>query len=211
MAEDKPNRTVLGKIRDKFSDLLRKANENLRQKALQTFQTLSARVRGSPVVGNSLFDENRDRMTSRLYPKHIGRMMMFYYDPKLKKQLPYYDRFPLVIPIEFYPDGFLGLNLHYLPPGYRARLMDLLYNTIYTDKYLDERKIIRISYRILISVIKSNLYKPCVKRYLYGHIRSRFLILDPNDWQIALFLPTERFEKANLNVVYNDSIRKIRG
>ena len=43
----------------------------------------------------------------------IGRMYFYFYDPKTKDTLPYYDKFPLVIPIERYPDGFLGLNLHY--------------------------------------------------------------------------------------------------
>ena len=40
---------------------------------------------------------------------------MFVYDPKYKKTLPYYDTFPLVLPLERYSDGFLGLNFHYLP------------------------------------------------------------------------------------------------
>ena len=44
----------------------------------------------------------------------FGKLNMFMYDPKLKKKLPYYDTFPLVLPIESYSDGFLGLNLHYL-------------------------------------------------------------------------------------------------
>ena len=45
----------------------------------------------------------------------FGRLNMFIYDPKLKKKLPYYDTFPLVLPLEKYNDGFLGLNFHYLP------------------------------------------------------------------------------------------------
>jgi hypothetical protein len=54
----------------------------------------------------------RDRM--RLRDKSfIGRMYFYYYDPKTKDTLPYYDKFPLVIPIERYSDGFLGLNLHF--------------------------------------------------------------------------------------------------
>ena len=44
-----------------------------------------------------------------------GRLNMFFYDPKFKKTLPYYDTFPLVLPLEPYSDGFLGINLHYLP------------------------------------------------------------------------------------------------
>ena len=41
-----------------------------------------------------------------------GRLNMFTYNPKHKKTLPYYDTFPLVLPIEKYPDGFLGINFH---------------------------------------------------------------------------------------------------
>ena len=55
-----------------------------------------------------------------------GRMSLFFYDPKFKKTLPYYDTFPLVLPLEKYDDGFLGINLHYLPIPLRIRLLDRL-------------------------------------------------------------------------------------
>ena len=42
-----------------------------------------------------------------------GLLNMFFYDPKMKKKLPYYDRFPLILPIETYSNGFLGINFHY--------------------------------------------------------------------------------------------------
>ena len=55
-----------------------------------------------------------------------GRLNMFTYNPKHRKTLPYYDTFPLVLPIEKYPDGFLGINLHYLDIRTRIRLLDRL-------------------------------------------------------------------------------------
>lgn len=204
---EKPN--ILGNIRTQFADLLKRATADTRRKAFAAYQTLANKIRTRQAPGNQLMNENSDRLVNRLFPKHIGRLIMYFYDPKTKDKLPYYDRFPLVIPIEFYPDGFLGLNLHYLPQAHRARLMDVLYNTIYTDKYLNEKKIIVISYKIMKNVAKTRLFEPCIKRYLYGHVRSKFLILDPNDWQTALFLPTERFEKQNMSVVHADSLAKI--
>src|SRR5882672_6183900 len=48
-----------------------------------------------------------------------GQLVMYSYDPKWKDVLPYYDRYPVVIPIELKPDRMLGLNLHYLPPRVR--------------------------------------------------------------------------------------------
>jgi len=160
-------------------------------------------TKGSKVSTTSIMSR-KDELTSRIL---IGRMYHFKYDPKLKKQLPYYDIFPLVIPIETYSDGFLGLNLHYLPPRLRARLMDKLFSTI-NDERLDERSKLRVSYSLLAGAAKFRLFQPTVKRYLNSHVRSRFLLIPPQEWQIALFLPTQRFQKARDKQVWADS-RKI--
>ena len=45
-----------------------------------------------------------------------GRLNLFFYDPKFKKTLPYYDTFPLVLPLDPIKGGFIGMNFHYLPP-----------------------------------------------------------------------------------------------
>ena len=54
----------------------------------------------------------------------FGSLNMFVYSPKGRNKLPYYDTFPLVLPLKRYKDGFLGLNFHYLPYAMRARLLD---------------------------------------------------------------------------------------
>lgn len=139
----------------------------------------------------------------------IGRMYIFNYDPKTKDKLPYYDRYPLVFPIEGYKDGFLGINLHYLPPMLRAKLLDALYDTINNKKF-DETTKLRVSYNILNGATKFRYFKPCIKRYLFSHVRSRFKEIESNEWNKAILLPTQRFEKASENKVYQDSIRKAR-
>ena len=53
----------------------------------------------------------------------IGSMSMFFYDPKYKDTLPFYDRFPLAVIVGPAPGGFYGLNLHYLPPILRAKML----------------------------------------------------------------------------------------
>jgi hypothetical protein len=138
----------------------------------------------------------------------IGRMYLFSYDPKTKDKLPYYDKFPLVFPIESYSDGFLGINFHYLPPMLRARLLDALYDTI-NNKNFDETTKLKISYNVLKGVTKFKYFQPCVKRYLFSHIRSGFKEIEPNDWNKAILLPTQSFQKANESKVYADSIRKV--
>lgn len=145
---------------------------------------------------------------SRITPKYTGRLLMFYYDPKLKEILPYYDRFPLVIPVNFYDDGFLGLNLHYLPIPMRKQLLDALF-THYKNQHLSEKKRLQLDYELLKGASKYRWFKPCLKRYLYGHVRSKFHVVDPKEWEMVITLPLERFEKASTSKVWADSRRKI--
>ena len=51
----------------------------------------------------------------------VGRLNLFGYNPKLRAKLPYYDIFPLVLPLEPIKGGFMGMNFHYLPPLLRFR------------------------------------------------------------------------------------------
>lgn len=148
---------------------------------------------------------SKDAITNQI---EVGKMYMFLYDPKLKKQLPYYDRFPLVFPLERTPDGFLGINLHYLPYILRAKLMDLLYNYV-SDPKLDDRSKLKISYEILKGASTNKYIQPCIKRYLTSHIRSRFINIVPVEWDIALFLPVENFEKASKTQVWADTRKMI--
>jgi hypothetical protein len=139
----------------------------------------------------------------------LGSMYMYYYDPKYKEELPFYDRFPLVFPFRKVKGGFFGLNLHYLPLQFRAKLMDALYGYANNTRY-DESTKIKMNYELLAKTAKLRYFAPCVKHYLTNHMRSKFMYIYPSEWDIALFLPTERFQKANKTEVWNNS-KKIIG
>lgn len=136
----------------------------------------------------------------------IGKMYCFFYDPKHKGKLPYYDRFPLIFPIEFYGDSMLGINLHYLPPVTRAQLMNTLFTMSTDDKYNSKTKL-ELSYSVLKNA--SGLFKPCVKKYLFSHVRSSFMFIAPERWDMAALLPMERFAKASKNKVWAESMEKL--
>lgn len=140
----------------------------------------------------------------------IGSMYMFYYDPKHKDTLPYYDRVPLIFPINRAKGGFLGINFHYLPLKMRAKLMDNIYDTASNDKY-DETTKMKISYNILNASAQYKEFRPAVKHYLFSHVRSRLLYVNPSEWDIALFLNIARFEGATQTKVWEDSQKIIRG
>ena len=63
---------------------------------------------------------------------------------KLKEELPYYDKFPLVFPWRRLEDGFIGLNMHYLPHFHRVQLLTRLMQFA-TNKNMDENTRITVA------------------------------------------------------------------
>lgn len=134
----------------------------------------------------------------------IGSMYLFVYDAKNKATLPFFDKYPLVFPIEFYSNGFLGLNLHYLPPLARANLLNSLKATANNNKYDDTTKLV-LSYEILkLHSIKFQGYQSCIKRYLFSHMRSSFQQVEASDWDKAVMLPLQSWS-INPNKKYAGS------
>jgi len=137
----------------------------------------------------------------------IGMLYCYYYDPKTKDDLPYWDRFPMVLVLEKYNDGFLGLNIHYLPVKYRVAFLQKLmrYAQLTPD---DDIKRMRISYDILTATKRYAEFRPCLKRYLYSHLRSRILMIEPNEWDVATMLPIQQFRGAKPQKVWQDSVKE---
>jgi len=131
----------------------------------------------------------------------FGLLNMFVYDPKGKDKLPYYDTFPLVLPIEKYNNGFLGINLHYLSMPLRIRLLDRLVDYSNNNKF-DESTKLNANYA---NLKKIDLIKPCLKRYLAGHVKSKFRKVGADEFMVATLLPVQRFKKQSDNHVFGKS------
>ena len=159
------------------------------------------KARGTTATPEAVVRSEKARYKNRV---SMGKMYLFNYDPKTKATLPYYDRYPLIFPVQGAPGGFYGINMHYLPYVLRARLMDALYDLSSNERY-DERTKLRLSYGILKGAAKYKAFKPTFKRYLSSHVRSRFIEINSSEWDIALFLPLESFAKASKGSVWADS------
>ena len=176
------------------------------QRAKDWFRNVAVRTRG--VQPKRIMSENINKQSPMIRGRRmLGNMYCFFYDPKLKETLSYYDRFPLVFPIENYTDGFLGLNMHYLPPVLRARFMDALYMTLTNENYDQTTKLSppMIKYDRLTHLARYKYFRPCIKRYLSEKVESKYLKIDPQDWEIALFLPMDRFVGARRQTVWKES------
>ena len=162
-------------------------------------------LRGIRVKSDDILnDKNLERRT-RPAP---GRMYTYFYDPKHKATLPYYDRFPLIIMVGPAEKGFYGVNLHYLPIPLRAKLLDELL-TITNNKKFDESTRFKISYDFLKNSSNLGAFKPCFKHYLIHKVESEIKFLSSDLWEIAAFLPTARFKGATSAKVHSDSRKKI--
>ena len=128
---------------------------------------------------------------NRLFP---GRLFMYFYEPKHKDSLPYYDRFPLVMVVEKVKGkpGFYGLNFHYLDYRKRAILMERLMKYATNKKY-DESTRLRLSYKLLKGASKLAAFKPCFKHYLPGQIASPIKLNPAQYSETVLFFPIEQF------------------
>ena len=130
----------------------------------------------------------------------FGRLNMFFYSPNHKDTLPYYDRFPLVLPLERYRGGFMGINMHYLPIPLRTRLLDKLYEFSSNDKF-DETTRLTATYNRVRNI---PLVKPTLHRYLYDFLESPFRRIDADEFIVATLLPVQRFKKASDRKVWRD-------
>lgn len=184
-------------------------DSSTRQRDARTwFRQTAANVKGVNRA-RMLNDPDKDNIVDKIDVNSIGRMYAFFYDPKFKQVLPFYDMFPLVFVIgPKGSNGFLGMNLHYLPPVLRAKLMNNLYDTINNKKFDNTTKL-NINYQMLTSAAKFRYFEPCVKHYLFDHVQSKFLQIEPKFWDAALMLPTEKFRKADIDTVWNKSRSRV--
>lgn len=188
--------SIIDKIRRKLAT--KKGAAEYKQDAIKWYRN-KIRELGGVSRPDLLADRNRAR--EWFYP---GHMYLFVYDPKHKKTLPYYDKFPLVFPIQFYKDGFLGINLHYLDYKHRLTLFQEL-ETLADKPTTNPQAKLQLAYQALMGMARFAAVKPCLKRYLSAHVMSHAIKIDAPDWETALFLPVENFAKKSKTNVWKES------
>jgi hypothetical protein len=179
--------------------------QNFSKESISWFRQNAANIRS---VNAQKMLTDKSNASKVVTPRDIGKMFMYFYDPKFKDVLPYYDKFPLIFLVNVDAQGFDGINLHYISPQLRARLMDSLYSLLNNTKYDNTTKL-KISYQLLNNASKFKYFAPCYKRYLFSHVQSNFINVPVTNWDMAVMLPTERFAKANKSKVFKESLSTV--
>lgn len=137
----------------------------------------------------------RDR---KLWTKNpmIGKMYFFEYDALHKKTLPVWDRYPIIFPFKRWKKNqveyFTGINLHYLPPALRLKMMIALLSLRNEKRYRESTRL-RMSWNLLKGLAGSELFKECVHTYRMDQMVSIFVEIPSQSWQTAVFLPLQRW------------------
>ena len=158
-------------------------------------------------AGSSMkwFNDQIEKTTSKfkeVTKPRVGGMYTYGYDPKGKKTLPYYDKFPLIILVKPYKDGFLGLNVHYLSPANRDKFFTAMLK--FTGKkdpaLLTEKDLFDINWN---KVAKVPLVEKTVHRYLFNHVKTKLVEIGPQEWEASIYLPTAKFKGASQKEVWS--------
>jgi hypothetical protein len=196
---------MTSKLTDLAEEKKQAGHKTMSKDAVSWLQKKIDEIKRPSAIPNTIKGEvSRNKQPGQL---RIGMLYCYYYDPKTKDDLPYWDRFPMVLILEKYNDGFLGLNLHYLPVRYRVAFLQKLMKYAQLTPEQDIRRM-RISYDILQSTRRFAEFRPCLKRYLYSHLRSRILMIEPNEWDVATMLPIQQFRGAKPQKVWMDSVKE---
>lgn len=184
-------------------DLIRQDKNYSSDRSVQWFRTKIATLAGSKLSSIQMLGQMQKEQVriSQLMP---GSMYMFVYAAKHRETLPFYDKFPLIIPFSKDAKSFHGLNFHYLPPMQRVLLLD---NLMQLQKRHSKNRndYLRISWAMLSAAAKTKHIQPCVKMYLNGYVRSMFIEIPIQDWPAAILLPTENFAGASREEVWKQS------
>lgn len=156
-------------------------------------------------IKNSAMVRDRDLWKAEM---KVGKMYFFEYDAKHKDTLPIWDRYPLVFPFSSYraKDNTLiviGLNMHYLKPQLRMVAFTALLKMRNEKRYRKQTRL-KIEWDMLKAMGESPLFKHCVHAYRMDHVRSVFVEIPAQSWELALFLPTARWvgDQTKLNIKY---------
>lgn len=152
----------------------------------------------NPISRTTLLKTTKDIQTPRMM---IGTMCFFGYDPKHKETLPHYDRFPLSFVFSIDNKGFTGINFHYLNIQMRIKLYDAMWK-IASQSHLPTQQVKSLTWQLLSNVAKFPAAGPAVKRYLYGHVRTKFIKVDIQDWKTAIMLPVSQFTGASEQSIF---------
>jgi hypothetical protein len=186
-------------------DNLKSTNANMRQ-SVSWYQSEIKKLHRASYQPSTLLSSTK-HLVANPTP---GKMYLFKYDAKWKDTLPYWDAFPCIFFLEKKDSlHYYGINVHYLPPLLRFKLLENLYDLANNSKF-DATTRIKMNWDIIsrLSRAKNLGVESAIKMYLYPQMQSRFLEVNASSWPLVALLPIEQFQKATKQKVWYDTTHR---
>jgi hypothetical protein len=150
-----------------------------------------------------------------------GKIYVFKYDPKYKKELPWFDANPVVLAIEQVNNNDLGINLNLLPVPYKEKLLDELFTKMRikvdkkeTDEILKinvlKEKPLRITYEGIKAYLKKDGYEFALRQYIPSRKRDQAVVSYSKWPEIALcdFMDFNKTNVMKVRLMFKDYLKK---
>ena len=157
--------------------------------------------KGKPSDYKEFFQDSEKNVRRKL----LGQVLLFNYRPTSRIRV--YDKFPLVIVTGFSGSGFSGLNLHYIPPTDRLKMILMMDSLLYNRKEEDPQKM-RIKILSLFNKkIFAKYYGTVFNKYTTANIFGKPRITTPEEWTNFAFLPV--FKGINPSRLYSEILKEV--
>lgn len=150
-----------------------------------------------------------------------GKIYVFKYDPKYKKELPWFDANPVVLAIEQVNNNDLGINLNLLPVPYKEKLLDELFTKMRikvdkkeTDEILKidalKEKPLRITYDGIKAYLEKDGYEFALRQYIPSRKRNQAVVSYSKWPEIALcdFMDFNKTNVMKVRLMFKDYLKK---
>lgn len=146
---------------------------------------------------NQLFQEQKLHRND----VQLGKLYFFQYDALWKDKLNNWDAFPMIFPFSKYrskdnKEIILGLNVHWLPPKQRMLMFIALLKFRNESRYRKSTRL-QLEWQLLKSMSESKYFSQAVHAYRVDHVKSPFVEIPSQSWEMAIFLPVDKFQKGS--------------
>lgn len=148
-----------------------------------------------------------------------GKIYNYLYDAKYKNELDFWDKCVMVMVIGHVVTksgklNVLGINLSFIPPQYRVKILDKIvkvFNTqvvepnvkrIQKGKVHGSLKKMPLYYDVCKRILAQSGFEFAIRSYIYRRIKSEPLIITYEDWWRPATFASKYIVKMNIRAIY---------
>jgi len=174
--------------------------------AVQWFRESLNEIRKNKVGKPTDYESLSKDKSRNAVRKLRGQVLLFRYKPSNSK-IKFYDRYPVVIVLEITGNHIIGLNLHYVPPLDRIKLILMMNALLFDQKEQNLQKTRLKIFSLLNKKIFAKYMGTAVNKYTVKNIVGKPKLTNPKEWSYLAFLPV--FKGISPSKLYSEITKEV--